>query len=106
MEPILTCPHCGAHNALPFEDDSPSKSDATLTLILITSILLFIGYILLMISTYLFFPGVVFISIIITTRLINRREKEKKESIIIPRDYMCLDCGEFFRVPPPARGSS
>lgn len=96
MKPDLICPHCGGDNALPFEDDSPAKEDGTIFIILAAGALLFLGYILLLISTYVFFPGVVFISIIVTTKLINKREREKKKEAAVPHDYMCLDCGGYF----------
>jgi len=95
MSTPLKCPHCGSNDALPFEDDTPVKTDGTIFIILSTGALLFIGYSFLLISAYLFFPGVVFLSIIIATRWINRRDRVKKGRPVA-HDYMCAECGGFF----------
>jgi hypothetical protein len=91
------CPHCGSENVLPFEDEEGTQGDATLFIIIVSALALFIGYFLVMISSYLAFPLVVLVAVIITTKLINRQEREKKEEKHIERDYICLDCSGFFR---------
>jgi hypothetical protein len=91
------CPYCGSDNVLPFEDEERSQSDTTLFIIIVMALALFIGYFLFMVSTYLTFPLIVFVAIIISTKLINRQEKERKVEKHIERDYMCVDCSGFFR---------
>jgi hypothetical protein len=91
------CPHCGSDNVLPFEDEERSQSDATLFIIIVLALALFIGYFLFMISSYLTFPLIVFVAIIISTKLINKQERERKVEVQIEKDYMCVDCSGFFR---------
>lgn len=93
----LNCTHCGSDNVLPFEDEEGLKSDATFFIVLLSAFLIVIGYILFVISSYVFFPFVVFIAIIVTTRMINKRDREQKTAKPIEKDYMCLDCSRFFR---------
>lgn len=95
--PKPSCPHCGSVDVLPFEDEEAHRSDATLFIVFLSAFLLIAGYLIFMISSYIFFPAVVFLSIIITTRMLNRREKEQKAMENIKRNYMCVDCGVFFK---------
>ncbi len=92
------CILCGSDNVLPFEDDTPAHSE-TLFLSILTAILIILGYILFMISSYIFFPLVVFAGIIVVTRWINKYNKEKarKASILEIKEYVCLDCNGFFK---------
>ena len=91
------CPYCGSDDVLPFEDEERSQSDTTLFIIIVLALALFIGYFLFMISSYLTFPLIVFVAIIISTKLINRQDRERKVEKHIERDYMCIDCSGFFR---------
>lgn len=91
------CPYCGSDNVLPFEDEERSQGDATLFIIIVLALALIIGYFLFMISSYLTFPLIVFVAIIISTKLINRQERDRKVEKKIERDYMCVDCSGFFR---------
>jgi hypothetical protein len=91
------CPYCGSDNVLPFEDEERPQSDPTIFIIIVLALGLIIGYFLFMISSYLTFPLIVFVSIIISTKLINKRERGKKVEKHIERDYMCVDCSGFFR---------
>jgi hypothetical protein len=91
------CPYCGSDNVLPFEDEDRMQSDPTIFIIIVLALALIIGYFLFMISSYLTFPLVVFVAIIISTRLINKRDREEKVEKHIVRDYMCVDCSGFFR---------
>lgn len=91
------CPHCGSDNVLPFEDEERTQSDATLFIIIVLALALMVGYFLFMISSYLTFPLVVFVAIIISTKLINKQEGQKKVEKHVEKDYMCLDCSRFFR---------
>ena len=92
-----SCPHCGSGNVLPFEEEKHSGSDPTLFIIILLAVALLTGYFLFMISSYLTFPLVVFVAIIISTKLINRQEKRQKLEKHVERDYMCVDCSAFFR---------
>ena len=93
-----SCPHCDSENVLPFEKEERSEGDdSTLFIIIVLALGLFIGYFLFLISTYLTFPLVVLVGIIISTKLINKQEGEKKVEKPPEGDYMCVDCGGFFR---------
>jgi hypothetical protein len=92
-----SCPHCGSGNVLPFEEDEYRGSDPTLFIIILLAVALILGYFLFMISSYLTFPLVVFVAIIISTKLINRHQKQHKVEKQVERDYMCIDCSNFFR---------
>jgi len=91
------CPHCGSDNVLPFEEEGRSGNDATFFVIIVLAVALIIGYFLFMISTYLTFPLIVFVAILISAKLINKQEGGKKAAKHIERDYMCVDCSGFFR---------
>ena len=91
------CPYCGSGNVLPFEEEGRPGSDPTLFIIILLAVSLLTGYFLFMISSYLTFPLVVFVAIIISTKLINRQEREQKVEKHVEWDYMCLDCSGFFR---------
>jgi hypothetical protein len=91
------CPRCDSEAVLPFEDEETTQTDTTLFFVILSAFLVLTGYFLFMISTYVFFPVVVFISIIVTTRMLNRKEKHRKAMRDIERNYMCTDCGEFFK---------
>ncbi|NIM15156.1 MAG: hypothetical protein GTO45_24595 [Candidatus Aminicenantes bacterium] len=66
-------------------------------IVFLSAFLSITGYLIFMISSYIFFPAVVFLSIIITTRMLNRREKQQKAMEDVERNYMCVDCGVFFK---------
>jgi predicted membrane protein len=91
------CIHCGSPNVLPFEDDAPYKGDDTLFLVILSAMLVITGYILFVLSTYLMFPIVVFLAIILITRIINKHHRERKVEVTKEHDYVCLDCGKFFK---------
>ncbi len=97
--PHPPCAHCGSENVLPFEDDTPYKGDTTLFIILLSAFLVITAYVLLVFTSALYFPIVVFIAIIVTTRMINKHQADRKKraELGIQRDYMCLDCSRFFR---------
>ena len=59
------CPFCYSENVLPFEDDSKKNDTDSLPLILISALILVVGYFVFIISTYLFLPLVVFIAIVV-----------------------------------------
>lgn len=89
------CPFCKSFDVLPFEDDNENKVKHTFTLILISAFLLFTAYILFLLSAYLFFPGVVILSIYFFTRVVNELEKKKK-IIYKKKLFLCIKCGRSF----------
>ncbi|UCH95410.1 MAG: hypothetical protein JSV88_00810 [Candidatus Aminicenantes bacterium] len=91
------CPYCGSENVLPFEEEEKSQSDPTLFIVIVLAVSLIVGYFLFMLSSYLTFPLIVFVAIIISTKLINKQDREKKPEKPVEKDYMCLDCSGFFR---------
>jgi DNA-directed RNA polymerase subunit RPC12/RpoP len=89
------CPYCKSFDVLPFEDDDGDRVKHTFTLILISAFLLFTVYILFLLSAYLFFPGVVILSIYFFTRVVNELEKKKK-IIYMKKHFLCIKCGRSF----------
>ncbi|MCP5048504.1 MAG: hypothetical protein GY940_15145 [bacterium] len=97
-ESLPFCSHCGSGNVLPFEDDSHTGGDTTLFIAMLAAVLVLCGYLLFVVTSYLYYPVVVFIAIIATTKLINKHQEERKQvQLRREADYMCLDCGGFFR---------
>jgi hypothetical protein len=95
----ISCPHCGCDDILPFEDEDPPGSNPTMFIVFLSAFLVLTGYFLFMISAYLYFPVVVFISIIVTTRMINKHNREREERMKVgpvKRNYMCVECGNYF----------
>ena len=95
-----TCPFCFSHNILPFEQENDYKKDHTFPIIFISALVLIAGYFLFLFSVYLFFPFVVFISIIISTRFIDKKQKDKKKNIQNGEvnQYVCLTCNNSFEL--------
>ncbi len=93
------CTRCGSTDVLPFEDDTPVKDDSTLFFILLSIALLIVGYVLFIVSSFFLFPLAVFIAIFIITRIINTHlaDKKKRDTVGKIQDYVCLDCGGFFK---------
>jgi hypothetical protein len=93
------CIHCGSTNVLPFEDDSPAKNEATLFIIVLSTVLMVTAYFIFVVSSYLYTPLVIFIAIIIVTRLINKHQgdRKKRAEVVEEWDYMCLDCSRSYR---------
>lgn len=95
MEPPV-CPNCQSDNVLPFEEDGSASGDDTFTIIILSALAVIGGYILFVISAYLFFPFVVFLGIGISARLVSKKEDRKKPKKKKKRDYICLDCNHTF----------
>jgi len=94
--PLPKCPFCGSLEVLPFEDDKDySNRRQTFTLILLSAFSLFGAYILFLLSAYLFFPGVVILSIFFFTKIVNDRER-KKIIIYDKKNFICIKCGNNF----------
>lgn len=91
-----TCTHCGSSNTLPFEDDSPLRGDDTLFMIFLSIALIMSAYFLFVLSSYILFPLVVFLAIILITRMINKRHHHTKPKVTRTHDYVCLDCSSYF----------
>lgn len=95
------CPYCGSHNVLPFEEESGENRDLPVVLTLLTALGLLALYFAFVVTSYLYFPVVVFMGIIISTKIVNRREnagrKNKRET---EKDFICLSCNRDFRAIP------
>lgn len=92
------CTRCGSDDVLPFEDESAGEEDSLVFLILLAVVLLFMAYVFFLISTYILFPLSVFVGIIVITRAINKRyNTPKKRKLHRLRNYVCLECGGFFK---------
>ena len=90
------CPYCRSHNILPYEDDSGEQSDLPVIIIILTALFLLALYFAFVLTSYMYFPVVVFIAIILTTRVINRQERRKKETVKVKGEYICLNCDSSF----------
>ncbi|MCP4147138.1 MAG: hypothetical protein GY757_05255 [bacterium] len=94
---MKTCPYCGADDLLPFESDEEPGIDYSFLVILLSAFLVFLGYFVFVISSYIYFPVAIFIFIIISAKVINRNDERKKKEATIERDYLCAECGGEFR---------
>ncbi len=94
------CPSCGSTEVLPHEEDEREDTRQTFTLILLSAFSLFGAYILFLLSAYLFFPGVVLISIYFFSRIMNERER-RMTVVYRARDFICLKCGTSFEAVEP-----
>ena len=91
------CPYCRSENVLPFEDDSKDQSDLPVIIIILTALALLALYFAFVLTSYMYFPVVVFIAIILTTRVVNRQEKNKKQKIVkVEGEFICLNCNDSF----------
>jgi len=91
------CPFCGSANILPFEDDSGNDNDLPVLVIILTALTVVALYLAFVVASYMYFPVVVFIAIIISTRIINRQEKKpERELLSARRDFICLSCNNNF----------
>lgn len=92
------CPFCGSDNILPFEDDSGRDSDLPVLIIILTALILIALYLALVVTSYMYFPIVVFIAIILSTRLVNRHENTRKRKHLSgSRDFICLSCNSSYK---------
>jgi len=97
---IDKCPFCRSENILPFEDDNEEQSDLPVIIIILTALIILALYLAFVVTSYMYFPIVVFIAIILTTRVVNRTEKRGKNKItVVNRDFICLSCNNSFRRP-------
>ncbi len=91
------CPYCGSDNILPYEDDSIKSSDLSVTMIITTALSIVALYLAFVVTSYLYFPVVVFIGIIISTRIINKKERGPgKRTDSGGGNYICLNCNNSF----------
>lgn len=92
------CPFCGSENTLPFEDDSGSDGDLPVLIIILTALIIIAVYLALVVTSYMYFPIVVFAAIIITTRLVNRQEKTRKRKPLSGAgEFICLSCNRSYK---------
>ena len=93
----VACPYCRSDNTLPFEEESQAGSDLSVLITILTALSVLALYFAFVVTSYLYFPLVVFIAIIVTTRLINRQERKggiaKKK---VNREFICLGCNTSF----------
>ena len=94
---IIICPFCRSENVLPFEDDNKDPSDLPVIIIILTALFVLALYFAFVVTSYMYFPVVVFIGIILTTRVVNKTEKSRrKKHIAVNREYICLSCNNSF----------
>ena len=92
------CPHCGSDDVLPFEEEGKeSKTDASMFIVIVSALVLIFGYFFFAISSYIYFPLFIFGLIAVATRFVRNSETVKRKTRKKPRDYMCVECGGFFR---------
>ncbi len=91
------CPYCGADDILPFENEEDYSNDYSFFIILLAAILVIAGYLLFMVSTYLYFPVAIFIFIIISAKMVNRKDERKRKKKLVEKDFLCVECGETFK---------
>ncbi len=94
----MKCPHCGSDDVLPFEDESSHKSETSFSTVLIVAVVIVLGYITLIVTSYIFYQLAIMGALILIAWQINRykgtKRKRHDRSAI---DYMCVDCGKFFK---------
>ena len=94
---IDICPFCRSENVLPFEDDNKELSELPVLIIILTALSVLALYFAFVVTSYMYFPVVVFIAIILTTRIVNRTEKKGRNKIVAAnRDFICLSCNNSF----------
>lgn len=91
----VSCIYCGSENTLPFEEEHEIKSDPSLIIIIIAALSLLAVYFAFIITSYLYFPVIVFIAIIISSKIVSRKEK-KKTHIVSEKNFICLSCNRNF----------
>lgn len=97
---VRLCPYCQSDNTLPFEEENGGKGNDSLSIIIFAAVLLVGAYFFFVISSYLFFPFVVFGLIIISSKIINKRDRDRKKADLLPQEkkyYICLDCSSNFK---------
>jgi len=95
---VNLCPNCGSDNVLPHEDDSVGVGELPVLIIILTALSVVALYLAFVVTSYMYFPLVVFIAIIITTKMINRQEKKQPRNFKSDnRDFICLNCNNSFR---------
>ena len=94
---INICPYCRSENVLPFEDDNKISSDLPVIITILTALFILALYFAFVVTSYMYFPVVVFIAIILATRVVNRTEKSRrKKHVAVNKDYICLSCNNSF----------
>ncbi|MEN8222228.1 MAG: hypothetical protein ABFR36_03120 [Acidobacteriota bacterium] len=94
---IEICPFCRSENVLPFEDDTKDQSDLPVIVIILTALSVLALYFAFVVTSYMYFPLVVFIAIILTTRVVNRQERSQRKKIVaVNKEFICLSCNKSF----------
>ena len=93
----MTCPNCGSGNVLPFEDDSGNSDELPVIILILTALSLIALYLAFVVTSYLYFPIVVIIAVIITSRIVNRQERKRHiRTGHKKKDFLCLTCDKGF----------
>ncbi len=87
------CPYCDSDDLLPFESDEKPRDDHTIWVAILSALLVIGGYFLVLISSYMYFPIVLFGFIIFSAKMVNKRGEQKKREAVQEHDYLCADCG-------------
>lgn len=97
MNPM--CPLCGSLNTLPYEEESEHNFEISLTMIIVSGLLLIGLYLAIIVTSYIFYPLVVFAGIIIASKIVNKnRNVGKKGDIEIKETlFLCLNCNRSFK---------
>jgi len=66
---VSLCPFCGSDNVLPFEEENEESRDLPVLITLLTALGLLAAYFAFVVTSYLYFPVVVFMGIIISTKI-------------------------------------
>ncbi len=95
----LLCPYCGSDNTLPFEEDNETNNDLSVPMVIFTGLMVITIYLVFVVASYIFFPLIVLLAIIVSTRLIKKYDKKPKKNISqITRNYVCLSCNSNFNI--------
>ncbi len=96
---VKLCPFCKSDNILPFEEENKYEGDPPISIIVFTALGILAVYVSFVIASYLFFPVVVFVLIIVATRILNKTEKHKQRNPNSDgKKYLCLNCDRSFNV--------
>ena len=92
------CPYCHSTNVLPYEQESDYKKNYSLSIIVLAALVLIAGYFIFLFSAYLYFPLVVFIAIIFTTKFLDKKKEDREKDIQFNsgKQFICLNCNNSF----------
>ncbi len=93
------CPYCGSFDTLPFEEEQEHDFEVSLSLVIVLGLIIIGIYLAVIVTSYLYYPIVVFGGIIIASKFVNKSgsKKNTKRSVGKESDYICLNCNRNFR---------